>query len=59
MNGPGSTPAPVKGGAVKAFRKFMVGLSFGVATWAATAFIPVVGPWAPVLGLAVALVLWA
>jgi hypothetical protein len=49
----------VKGGAVKAFRKFMVGLSFGVATWAGTAFIPVVGPWSSVLGLAVALVFWA
>ncbi|MEU0059878.1 hypothetical protein [Streptomyces sp. NPDC006334] len=40
------------------FHRFMVGLSAGVVTWAVTAFIPVVGPWAPVLGLAVALVLW-
>ncbi|MFE3149106.1 hypothetical protein ACFXJ6_21030 [Streptomyces sp. NPDC059218] len=39
-------------------RKFMVGLSSGVVVWAATGFIPVIGPWAPVLGLSVALVLW-
>lgn len=44
---------------MKAIRKFIVGLSFGVVTWAATAFIPGVGPWSPVLGLAVALVFWA
>jgi hypothetical protein len=41
------------------FRKFMVGLSVGSVVWALTAFLPVVGPWSPVLGLAVALVLWA
>ncbi|MEU1180577.1 hypothetical protein ABZ464_23545 [Streptomyces sp. NPDC005820] len=44
---------------MKKFRKFMAGLSFGVVVWAGTAFIPVIGPWSPVLGLAVALVLWA
>ncbi|MFJ7489747.1 hypothetical protein ACIQZB_00550 [Streptomyces sp. NPDC097727] len=43
---------------MKTFRKVMVGLSSGVVVWAGTAFIPVIGPWAPVLGLAVALVLW-
>ncbi|MER6632269.1 hypothetical protein ABT301_29315 [Streptomyces sp. NPDC000987] len=43
---------------MKAFRKFMVGLSAGAVAWAATAFIPVIGPWSPVLGLSVALVLW-
>lgn len=37
----------------------MVGLSFGTVACALIAFIPVIGPWAPVLGLAVALVLWA
>ncbi|MFB0617287.1 hypothetical protein [Streptomyces sp. AGS-58] len=42
---------------MKAFRKFIVGLSFGLATWGMTAFVPVIGPWSPVLGLAVALVL--
>ncbi|MFF5668866.1 hypothetical protein ACFY8S_01800 [Streptomyces hygroscopicus] len=41
------------------FRTFMVGLSSGVVVWAGTAVIPAIGPWAPVLGLAVALVLWA
>ncbi|MFI1787391.1 hypothetical protein ACH40D_02840 [Streptomyces olivaceoviridis] len=40
------------------FRKFMVGLSAGLATWAVTSITPVIGPWAPVFGLAVALVLW-
>lgn len=44
---------------MKKFRTFMVGLSAGTATWAVLAFVPVVGPWSPVLGLAVALVLWA
>lgn len=43
----------------RALHKFMVGLSSGAATWALTALIPVIGPWAPVFGLAVALVLWA
>ncbi|WP_281200936.1 hypothetical protein [Streptomyces longwoodensis] len=40
-------------------RKFMVGLAFGLVVWAVTAFVPVIGPWSPVLGAAVALVLWA
>jgi hypothetical protein len=44
---------------VKAFRKFMVGLSFGLVIWAGTALTPGIGSWSPVLGLAVALVLWA
>lgn len=42
-----------------AFRRFMVGLSCGVVAWAVAACIPGVGPWAPVIGLGVALVLWA
>ncbi|WP_330435749.1 hypothetical protein OIC43_36885 [Streptomyces sp. NBC_00825] len=43
---------------MQTFRKFMVGLSSGVVVWASTAFIPGIGPWAPVFGLSVALVLW-
>jgi hypothetical protein len=53
-----AAPAHSKGDRVKTFRKFMVGLSSGVVVWAGTAFIPVVGHWAPVFGLVVALVLW-
>ncbi|MFE3033084.1 hypothetical protein ACFXKY_15740 [Streptomyces canus] len=40
------------------FRKFMVGLTAGLVTWAATAVTPVISPWSSVLGLLVALVLW-
>ncbi|MFE2424865.1 hypothetical protein [Streptomyces hokutonensis] len=43
---------------MKAFRKFMFGLASGLIVWAATAPIPVIGPWSPVLGLATAIVLW-
>lgn len=40
-------------------RRFMVSLAGGLIAWAMTAYLPVVGPWALVIGLAVALVLWA
>lgn len=38
------------------FRRFMAGFLAGVA--ALIAFVPVIGQWAPVLGLAVALAIW-
>ncbi|MET7695839.1 hypothetical protein ABZT06_49670 [Streptomyces sp. NPDC005483] len=41
-----------------AFRKFMLGLTVGLVVWAATAPIPIIGPWAPVLGLFAAIFLW-
>lgn len=40
-------------------RRVMVGLAWGLVAWACLAFVPGASPWAPVVGLAVALVLWA
>ncbi|MDQ0961955.1 hypothetical protein QFZ66_005833 [Streptomyces sp. B4I13] len=41
------------------FRRLMFGLAGGLIAWAMTAFLPIVAPWAPVIGVGVALVLWS